>query len=174
MMIVLVPLSRLVNLCMCLNADPCFLKPKGIKYQVLSWAVPDLPCPPATAMLTTLCPDSGSMYQRDESMSSFTWKKRYAILPTVMQAHQSPDEHPRQPQLTHCISCPSFSCSFGTRQIHVERKFVSFVWMQRTQQSYPSQHFPIRRTIVYQHTFSYPCFFHFAISVQVKDYTLQF
>ena len=65
MMIVLVPLSRLVNLCMCLNADPCFLKPKGIKYQVLSWAMPDLSCPPATAMLTTLYLDAGSMFQRD-------------------------------------------------------------------------------------------------------------
>lgn len=127
LMIVLAPPLFLVNVCMWLNADPCFLKPKGIKYQVLSWAMPDLPCPPITATLTTLYLDSGCMFQRDESMSSFTWKKRYAILPTVMQALQSPDEHPRQPQLTHCISCPSFNCSFGTRQIHVERKFVSLV-----------------------------------------------
>src|SRR4051812_32053201 len=106
-------------------------KTKG--YQISSSLLGDawLPCPPVTVMLTTLYLDSGSMFQRDGSMYSFAWKRPYAIIPTVMQALQSPDEHPRQPQLTHCISCPSFSCSFGTRQIHVERKFVSLVWMQR-------------------------------------------
>lgn len=49
---------------------------------------------------------------------------------------QSLDAHPLHPQLTHCMSWFSLRVSRGTRQIHVERKLVSLVWMQRVQQSY--------------------------------------
>lgn len=46
---------------------------------------------------------------------------------------QSLEAHPRQPQLVHCISCPSLICALGTRQMHVLLKFVSFVWMHLRQ-----------------------------------------
>src|SRR6186713_1030561 len=41
----------------------------------------------------------------------------------IAPSAQSPDEHPRHPQLKHWISWFSPSCSLGTRQIQVERKF---------------------------------------------------
>ena len=41
---------------------------------------------------------------------------------------QSPDAHPRQPQLTHWICWLSLICAFGMRQIQVVLKFVSLVW----------------------------------------------
>jgi len=64
--------------------------------------------------------------------------------------------HPLHPQLTHCIpppppapSSPSsflLKLPFGTRHTQAPPKFVSLVCTHRR-----------------QHSFSYPCFFHFAI-----------
>lgn len=59
---------------------------------------------------------------------------------------QSPLEHPRQPHRTHSTTRPSSSFAFGTLQMHVVPKLVSFGCMHRRQQS-----------------FSNPDFFHFAI-----------
>ena len=54
--------------------------------------------------------------------------------------------------------------------MHVLLKLVSLVWMQRKQQSYRSMNvsnFLLHDLIQAQPelTFSYPCFFHFAISI---------
>jgi len=68
--------------------------------------------------------------------------------PSLHTRSQSVDAHPRHPQLTHCTSWSSLSCARGTRHTHVELKLVSLVWMQRR-----------------QHSFSYPCFFHLAMSM---------
>lgn len=50
--------------------------------------------------------------------------------------YQSVDAQPLHPQLTHWMSWSSLSWARGTRQMHVELKFVSLVWMQRRQQSF--------------------------------------
>jgi hypothetical protein len=46
---------------------------------------------------------------------------------TVSLVLQSPDEQPLHPQFTHWMSWLSVSCFFGTRQMQVDRKFVSLV-----------------------------------------------
>lgn len=52
----------------------------------------------------------------------------YETTSTEKRKSQSPEEHPRHPQLLHSISFwSSFSCARGTRQMHVLLKFVSFV-----------------------------------------------
>jgi hypothetical protein len=60
----------------------------------------------------------------------------FSLIPSFQTA-QSLEAHPRQPQFTHSISWFSLSWSLGTRQMQVDRKFVSFVWMQRVQHNYP-------------------------------------
>jgi len=87
---------------------------------------------------------------------------------------QSLEAQPLHPQLTHSIAWSSFICAFGTLHIHVELKFVSFVWTQRRQHNYifevsitslKSLRNMIEGANSSKHTFSYPVFFHFAISI---------
>jgi hypothetical protein len=70
------------------------------------------------------------------SRRPFKCPPRLCLRVVPIHAPQSLDAHPRQPQLTHWMSWPSFICSLGTRQMHVDLKFVSLVWMHRVQHSF--------------------------------------
>ena len=70
------------------------------------------------------------------SRRSLRCPPRLCLRGVPLRAPQSLDAHPLQPQLTHWMSWSSFICSFGTRQMHVDLKFVSLVWMHRVQHNF--------------------------------------
>ena len=100
--------------------------------------IPSILCQIGIALKVRAFP---SVFNMISIVKQLLWK------PLQNDKYKNQPEHPRHPQRTHSITRSESTLDLGTLHTQLVPKLVSLVWMQRRQQR-----------------FSYPCFFHLAIS----------